>query len=897
MEYQDLSGLWQVRIPGLPSGSVRLPGTLDEGKLGFPDAGNRQWHPDSSLGKTSELMGEGVILTRLTRNYSYEGPAFFTKTVTVAPADGGRLFLEAERSRELTLAVNGRAVAPVTPGCISAPYVFEVTADVQPGENEFTLCCDNSYPSWNHDAIFFSSAATDETQTNWNGILGYLRLRYEKRNFIAGLRVYPRGDTADLAVTLDLGTAYSGVLRAVCPAFLETVRQKLDFPAGKHVFWLRNIRLNPQAGRWDEDCGIMHDLTLSGDELDPGLARFGIRDFRGNDGKLALNGRHIFLRSEANCCVFPATGHMPMTAAEWETVLAVYRSYGVNCMRFHSHCPPEAAFTAADGLGMLMQPELSHWNPRTAFEDEAGFCYYRTELEQILLHLANHPSFVMMTLGNELTSGALGLKRMGMLIGMAKNMDTTRLYAIGSNNYCENSIGTDPFSDFYTSACFYQTQLRGTSALMTGHINQCYPGTGTDYSAAMKQIRTEFSGPVFGFEVGQYEVLPDFDEWAAHQGVTRGDNYLAIRRRAQALGFLPEWKKRVEATGELALLAYREEVEAALRTGEFSGLSLLSLQDFPGQGTALVGMLNAHLQPKPFDFARPERFKRFFNDRVPLVLMEKYTWRSGEEMRLTVKIANYRKEDFTAPCTLRLMERQTVLLEAGLPERTYPCGTLSDAGAAVFSLAEIGKRSAKRLSVVVQIGEAENDYPVWIYPEIRIAVPESVLLTRSPAEAAAALREGKTVFLTPPAAAEHFPLSIKAQFTTDFWSVGTFAGQSGFMGCLIDPAHPVFAEFPTEFHSNWQWWAMCQGRAMILPEGMTALVTALDCYARMRNLGMLTEVRAGAGKLMLSSMGLLEQLQYPEAGALLQSILNYMASRAFRPEQELPLAALGELVR
>ena len=107
------------------------------------------------------------------------------------------------------------------------------------------------------------------------------------------------------------------------------------------------------------------------------------------------------------------------------------------------------------------------------------------------------------------------------------------------------------------------------------------------------------------------------------------------------------------------------------------------------------------------------------------------------------------------------------------------------------------------------------------------------------------------------------------------------------MGLLVDPEHPVLSGFPTEFHSNWQWWPMCQGRAMVLPQNTTALVTGLDCYARMRNLGLLVEGVAGQGQLMISSMGLLQMQEYPEVRALLQSILDYMDSEAFHPEQQL----------
>ena len=96
--------------------------------------------------------------------------------------------------------------------------------------------------------------------------------------------------------------------------------------------------------------------------------KFGKSEFYKNDNtRLNINYRVLFLRGEANCCVFPETGHPPMTEIEWKEILQKYMDYGVNCMRFHSWCPPEAAFNAADQLGLFMQPELSHWNFKDAF--------------------------------------------------------------------------------------------------------------------------------------------------------------------------------------------------------------------------------------------------------------------------------------------------------------------------------------------------------------------------------------------------------------------------------------------------------------------------------------------------------------------------------------------------
>ena len=891
MKYQDLSGVWAVRANCLADTTARLPGTLDTNEIGLPDPGNKNWHPEISLGNESDFNGTPLILNRLTRNYTYEGAAFFTKNVSV-DADGKRVFLEAERSRDLSLRVNGQPVAPYRQGTVSTPYIFEITDLLHRGENTFELCCDNSYPAWPRDAIVYSSAATDETQTNWNGIIGYLRLRFEERNFISAVRAYPHGNALDVKVELDCASGYTGTVNLQSPAFAQPAFIQAGLAAGRGTVEIKDITLADGAGYWDEDCGILHDLTAIADGLEPFAIRFGIRTFGVRDGKLALNGRNIFLRSETNCCVFPETGHMPMTVEEWKRVLAVYKSYGVNCMRFHSHCPPEAAFTAADEMGMLMQSELSHWNPENAFEDDNGWKYYQMELQQILFFYANHPSFVMMTWGNELKCGALGYKRMTLLLRTAKDIDPTRLYTNGSNNWY-GAIGPDPASDFFTGAKIYSAQMRATSANMRGYLNEQYPNAKTDFDTAMAVVREEFAGPVFGFEVGQYEVLPDFGEWEGHRGVTRPDNYMYIRDRVKKLGLAPDWEKRVEATGELSLLAYREEVEAALRTNGFSGLSLLGLQDFPGQGTALVGMINAHLSPKPYNFARPERFRQFFSDLVPLVLLEKYTYTAGETLTAQVKIANYTKKTIKGLCGLRLLEDGVILKEQSLYGE-FPCGALSDAGMVKFSFDCISK--PKRLTLSVSAGGAENTYPVWIYPDIPFSIPDTVLLTQSAKEAFDAIEKGKSVFLSPKAEGEYFPESIKTHFTTDFWSVGTFADQSGFMGCMMDPEHPVFAGFPTEFHTNWQWWPMCQGRAVILPEGITPLVTALDCYARMRNMGMLFETKAGIGRLMVSSMGLLEQTEYPEVSALLQSIVNYMASDKFNPPQVMELNSLKKIV-
>ena len=933
--YFDLSGHWQADIGDGKTYSMRLPGTLDENGIGHKDLGQNQWHPDAGLGNAGEgFDGNAPIATRFTRKYTFEGEARLTRRVSFAPEKGKRVFLEAERARCLRLLVDGKEAPHFTEGTLSTPHVFEVTGLLN-GDNEIALLSDNSYPGLPHDAIVYSSAATDETQTNWNGVLGYLRLRVEEPVFLSALRIYPEkaeagGTAGSLTVQAEISSDrfWSGVLRVESEALKKDAgngavacyEKKISVQPGITRVVLKELLLAEGVRSWDVEEGSLYGLTarllpVEENGAGPGSSRtetFGIRTFGDNGtGRLAINGRVIFLRSEANCCEFPETGHPPMTVEEWTDVLARYRSYGINCMRFHSHCPPEAAFTAADQMGMLMQPELSHWDPVHAFEAPESFAYYQTELKQVILTLANHPSFVMLTFGNELAAGPVGHARMDSMLALAHELDPTRLYANSSNAHYGDR-GIDPESDFYASQKYFGHDLRGTHAgggedgALQGYINNRYPDAAQNYDASMAEIRKVYQKPVFSFEVGQFEVLPDFHELESFRGISDPANLRLVQERVKKAGISDEeWEKQVEATGEISRLAYREEIEAAMRTRELSGISLLGLQDFPGQGTALVGMLNSHLEPKPYPFAKPEKFRAFFRDQLPLALLPRYTWENTEELTVPVKIANYGKTALSGKvcCTLRRETAGTsdcgLIARAETEAACFPAGTLTEAGCVTLPLHAV--KTASRLTLTVEVGGAVNRYPVWVYPaaSVRMPVcPENVYETqRFDEKAREILAAGGRVYLTPPSTKEALPRSIRAQFTTDFWSVGTFAQQAGGMGQLIDSAHPLFADFPTESHTDWQWWPMASQRAVILPKRIRAIITEMDSYAHLRPMAQLFECRCGGGRLLFSSLGLQDLQQYPEARALLSSIYRYLGSEAFAPRQELDVETVASLVR
>lgn len=933
--FYSLAGLWTAELESGARHSAILPGTLDENKIGVDDHAEGSWHPDEEFGEKSK-KDRGAITTRLSRKYTYEGAVKFRKRITWLPPKGKRVFLEAERARHLGLFIDGEEVGHDTEPSLSTPHIFEVTDQLN-GNNEILLISDNSYPGLPYDAITYSSAVTDETQTNWNGILGYFRLRTEEQTFLSAVRVYPKNDAAFIQILIDSARPCKGRLTIKCDALLEkSVTKAISIPAGKHEMQISSLPLKKDVRRWDEYEGNLYELTAellaenakkaenvknekgeknAGNEInEKKTVCFGIRDFGDNgSGRFAINGRTIFLRGEANCAVFPETGYPPMEVEKWIAILERFRSYGVNCMRFHSHCPPEAAFTAADQLGMLMQPELSHWNPKDALDSAESFGYYQTELRQIIRTLANHPSFVMLTFGNELwPTTASGQKHMEELLDMAHESDPTRLYANGSNVFY-GERGCDEKSDFYTSQGYYQGKIRGSSAGMPektdeenqkrnqkkkyavrGYINQRYPSAAADYDEVMDELRKAYQKPVFSFEVGQYEVLPDFDELEEFHGITRPDNLISVQKRVEERGLKGVWKQYVEATGELARLSYREEIEAAMRTGQLSGVSLLGLQDFPGQGTALVGMMDSHLRPKPFPFSEPDAFRSFFRQQLPLVYLPKYTYENTEVLKAEVRIANYGKEAIKGVLKYELNGRG-MRMQGELPEAYCPAGELRSVGNIELSLREA--EEALKLELKVSIGDVWNAYPVWVYPPVHPKCPAAVYETeRFDRKAEEVLEAGGTVYLSPESVQEALPNSIQAQFTTDFWSTGTFPQQEGGMGQLIDAGHPIFEYFPTETHTNWQWWPMAVQRAVILPKPIKAVIIEMDSYASLRHMAQLFECRCKKGKVLFSSMGLQNLQQYPEARALLDAVYHYMNSGKFQPEQICDPGLFQELV-
>lgn len=892
-----LSGKWSVvlnswTIPGeVIMAEVTLPGTLDEHDLGpMPKMAN----------------------DRLSRAFAYTGSARYERRVVIPEnwRDKSILF-SMERTRVTEVSIDGEVVG--SRDSLSTPQCYELTGILTPGEHVLAVKVDNDSGVMGWASIRNSHMATDNTQTNWNGILGDIELTAMDAVRIDQIAVQPQDETTLQAhVVLKKPGGQVAALRVVC-SILDTDGCELHLE-GESLFSLdadqqeAHITVPIQAGkqllRWDEFQPALYKIRVSLECMhedryiaDVREASFGWRTFRVEGTQFAVNGRKTFLRGKHDGCVFPLTGYAPMDTEAWLELFRTAKDYGINHYRFHSWCPPKAAFEAADLLGIYLQPELPFWNPGTAFEDDEEWRYFGTEALRILEAYGHHPSFVMFAWGNELSGSE---KRMGELVETARGRDAGKLYAIGSNNFFLNARqprNSDYWTTFWTEGAWNVKKsgyggkhVRGATPHPTrGHINNSPPSGCKDYREELRDVAI----PVIGHEVGQFQIHPDFQELEKYRGVLKPSHLELLHNRAAESGLLTQAANFQAASGRLAALCYREEIEAALRTPGMAGFQLLDLQDFPGQGGAFVGILDSFMDAKGLIAA--EQWRSFCSEVVPLVRLGRYTWTAGEQIAAPIEVAHYGPEDLTGvTVSLTITDAMGTAISEGLfADLNLPKGCLSVVGMLVYEIPR--DVYAQRWSLRVAIGDTSysNEYPLWVYPEPRnVSIPSSVFVADAFDEGVKReLRNGRSVLLVPPAGGD-FGNGPSGAFIPDFWCYTMFKKYDppGTLGILCDPSHPALEGFPTAFHAEWQWWhLMKNSRAVVLDKAgpdYRPIVQVIDNVARQHRLGLAFEAKVGDGRLLICSIDLWSQQDRPEARQLLQSLLHYCESERFEPGTE-----------
>lgn len=869
-----LEGTWQFRLDAEKSGSqmkwheqrfegdvIFLPGSTDQAGFGLKTAASsRGW---------------------LSRPFVYEGPAWYQRQVVIPDAwRGKRLELFLERPHwETRVWFDDREQG--MRNSLSTPHVYDLGTAIEPGRHIITICVDNSYKI---DVGRNAHSVTDHTQTNWNGIAGRIELRATDPVWIGHVHITPRlaAKSALVRVTVH-NAAGSPVTVRLSAAELST---QIEVPGAEAI---AELTVPFAAAKpWDEYEGNLQPLTVSlaaGPYRDRWQGRFGLREIAVRGKQFTLNGRPIFLRGTLECNIFPLTGYPPMNVEGWARLFRTAREYGLNHFRFHSWCPPEAAFEAADEAGFTLHVELPVWSGAVG-KDPVLTDYMRAEAHRIQDAYGNHPSFTMLCLGNELRGD---FDAMDKLLGELKQRDPRRLYTF-SADHVRRQPG--PTSDYYVA----HNTASGPVRIHGARYTKTNDGTMRDHSAHAAR----FTIPMVAHELGQWVTFPGYSEIGKYQGVLKPRNLEAFRARMEARGMLDQNRDFQLASGRFAWRLYKEDIEASLRTPDWGGVQLLQLQDFPGQGEALIGLLDSFWESK--GIMEPEEMRGFFGETTALAKFAKFAWTSDEAFSASLMVAHYGKMPLKGAIAEWSLKDGAKVVASGATKPTgIALGQVAALGDINVPLANIAKATRLRLEVKLPAARTQNFWDIWVYPSREPAPPGGILISRTLDGAAKRkLAEGGKVLLTLQAGTQTSG-TMPMRFLPVFWSLSWFPKQPGHLGVYCDPTHPALADFPTSSGSDFQWWDVTENSAAFLlddtPSGFRPIVQVIDDYHRNHKLGAVFETKAGRGRLLISSFDLIDGLaSRPATRQLRSSLLAYMASPKFDPRFELPANLLDRLL-
>lgn len=847
----DLSGQWQVKLdaekqetmPQAYPETMMLPGTTSAAGLGMPN-------PAKETGC-------------LTDAYRFEGAVWFMRTFTAGDWTGEQTMLTLERTRKTTVYLDGRPIGHQESLCTPHRYFLP---PVHAGEHTLVIRVDNTeYPTRG------GHLTSPDTQSNWNGITGEISLTVA-HTLLTDLTVRPDLRRGCLRVHGHIIGAPDGVAGIVLPGQMEHL-----LPYRRGVLD-GECPLKGNEAFWDEAHPEIHTISidLDGDVYE---TTFGLRDVRTLGRRLLINGRETFLRGKVDNLLYPKTGYTPTDVASWMTILGIAKEYGINHYRYHTACPPDAAFTAADLLGMYMAPELPFWGT-VAEEGEEGYDererdFLFQEGFRILREYGHHPSFLWLSLGNELWGSKDVLNRM---MRAYREADDTKLYSSGANNYQFVPDVLDEENVFVGVRLGRERLIRGSYAMCDapqGIVQTTAPESASNYDASIvpetlgqsgeagkvqiqygtgvKEVDAQSADalipdvPVISHEVGQYVFYPDFSEISRYTGPLKPRNIEAMRENLERAGLYGEHEAFFRQTGHLAVECYKREIETLLRSREVSGFQLLDLQDYTGQGTALVGVLNAMMENKGLISA--EEWREFCAGTVVLGEFASFTGMMGEDIRFDVQISECdpEKQHTCIRCTLMDGERELYACDVTPGARQ---GRLTDAVSVTFPAECYRDAMQERitgLTVVLTLEDGtRNHYPIWLIPLIDIRITREGIEKdgRMVAFVSAEEKADGAAIVVPSAEGQ-----LPAEYCTDFWCYPMFRSISesmgkpvpvGTMGLSIDTASPLLKRFAQEDYTTPAWYAILQtAHVQRLPADIHPAVQMIDNTERCARLGIL----------------------------------------------------------
>ena len=867
----DLSGEWQFSMGDVPEWNdhITLPGSMLTGGKGHDVTVDTRWTGstyDSSYYYSPQLAlyredGNVKYPFFLTPDKYYVGHAWYRRTVRVPDAWEGRpvtLYLERPHI-ETTLYVNGREVGHQM--SLSTPHQYDITEYVTFGEdNELAICVYNGIE--NVCVGQDSHSVTDQTQGNWNGIVGAIELR--SAPIIYRVRAVP--DVKD------------GVVR------IEVNEAQYELPLGRDT--CRWSEFNPKVySRKVDYQGVPVEVT------------FGIRDIRIDGRQFYLNDQPIWLRGTLENCCFPETGYAPMDVASWQRVFEKCREYGLNHVRFHSWCPPEAAFVAADKVGIYLQPEGPSW-PNHGVRMRSGQyvdTYLMEETKRIIDTYGHHPSFVMMAMGNE--PAGRWVEYCNDWVNEMIAYDPTRVY-------CGASVGGgwawDDGSQFHVKG-------GGRGLNWTSRAPQATDNFYADITFPRNYRDTVPNNtPIIAHEQGQWCAFPDFKEIPQYTGAYKASNFEIFRDLLAEGGMADRAEAFLHASGKLQTMAYKYEMERNLRTPDYAGFQLLGLNDYSGQGSALVGVLNVHWREKGYCTA--EEWREFCSQAVPLARFPKFIYTEVEMLDVPVEVYHAGEapvEHVNCTYTLSGLGEE---LRGRLPLGTLPVGKNIEAGRIVQPLASITTPTKATLTVLLtdeSDGEVigRNHWDFWIYPskDVEPATEDIYIADMLDDKAIDVLQQGGKVLLTA-AGKVTYGSDIVQHYLPVFWNTSWFKMRPPHTtGASIDTAHPLFAHgFPTDDWGNLNWWELLN-KAQVMnladfPVDYQSPIQPIDTWHISRKLGMLVEANVLNGRLLMTTMDITGNLDRRiVARQMRNAILRYMQSADFSPTLTIEPAVIADL--
>lgn len=909
----DLAGKWGFRIDRKDRGikeqwfnqsandGINLPGSMPEKGKGDDVTIHTQW--TGSLYDSSYYVNPRMAVYRepgnvklpffLTPDKHYVGVAWYLKEVTIPASWKGEnitLFLERPHI-ETTVWIDGREAGRQY--SLSVPHVYELSSLLTPGKHRLAIRVDNRIK----EEYFVgpdSHSITDQTQGNWNGIVGQIGLYATPQLHFTDIQVYPnlKNKQAKVRMAIASDRKHKAEITLSAESFnhltqkhtVPAITRKAEIPQGSDTLEMI-LPLGDQMLTWDEFDPTLYKLTAtikSGKTTHSREVEFGMREFTIEGKYFYVNGNKTMLRGTVENCDFPLTGYAPMDVTAWERVFRICRNYGLNHMRFHSFCPPEAAFKAADRVGFYLQPEGPSWPNHGS---SLGYgkpidTYLMQETQRMAKEYGNYASFCMLACGNE--PRGRWVKWVSDFVDYWKAADPRRVYTGASVG---GSWQWQPNNQFHVKA--------GARGLDWGRR----PQSTDDYRTKIDTV----SQPYVSHETGQWCAFPNFNEIRKYTGVNKAKNFEIFRDLLDEAGLGHLGHDFTMASGKLQALCYKYEIEKTLRTPGYAGFQLLALNDYSGQGTALVGLLDIFFEEKGYIDA--PAFRRFCNSTVLLARIPKFVYKNNETFRADIEIAHFGKQAIQqAGITYRFTNQLGAVVATGkLARMDIATGSNQNAGNITLPLNGISQPEKMNLEVSIDGTDFSNDWDFWVYPARTEINPGNIYITQTlDAKAEEVLQKGGKVLVLA-AGKISYGKEIVQHFTPVFWNTSWFKMRPPHTtGIFLNEYHPLFKAFPTEYHSNLQWWELLN-RAQVMrmtdfPQEFQPVIYSIDTWFLSRKAGMLFEASVLNGQLLMTSMDLTSD---PDnrivARQLYKSILDYMQSDAFRPAQSLPIGTIREL--